>query len=431
MSTSAESESAAGHDAPAPYALANTAPRFARRRTLWFVASIAGLWLLCFVQSLRAPSPDGRISGNLYAYQARAFLSGHLYIVEQGFDTALFGGRTYVPFPPMPAIVLMPVVAVFGIPGASGLTVGVVLTVLNVLLVYRISCRLGLFASDRVWLVLAMFAGTGYWYVVTESNGVWFAAHVVASTALFLGIFEAWGKGRGVLVGLALAAAFLSRQLTILAGVALVWRLWSHPRFTTLRARAVNLAWFAAAAGLGLAIYLAFNRARFGDAFDTGYRHIPFGGFLKERFDAHGLFSVAHVPFNFAYLFLQGFHLDLSPVGTLAHAARSDAFGTSLLAASPFVVVALFAPRAAGEVRALWISVAAIATGHLLYLNNGFAQVNTQRFTLDFTPLLLVLVAIGLRYEAARSRAWLWRGCIVYAILLNVLCLVLLPMLHG
>jgi hypothetical protein len=425
-STSAESESpVAALERPRPYA----GPR-SRDPALWFVLSITALWLLCFIHSLRAPSPDGHVDGNLYAYQARAFLKGHLDIEEQAFDTAPFGGRTYVPFPPMPAIVLMPVVAAFGVSGANGLSLGVVLTLLNVLLVYRLARRLGLSTPDRVWLVLAMFAGTGYWYVVTESTGVWFTAHVVACTALFLAISEAWGKGRGHWVGLGLSAAFLSRQLTILAGLALAWRLYSHPRFTTLRARVINLAWFAAVAGLGLAFYLAFNHARFGDSFDTGYRHIPFGGFLKDRFEEHGLFSLAFVPFNLTYLLLQGFHLDFAVVGTVAQGARPDVFGTSLLAASPFVLVALFARRADSQVRALWISVAAIATGHLLYLNNGYAQVNTQRFSLDFTPLLLVLIAMGLRNEAARNHASLWRGCIGYALLLNVLSLVLLPMLH-
>jgi hypothetical protein len=218
--------------------------------------------------------------------------------------------------------------------------------------------------GDRVWWLVAMFLGTGYWSAIISSTGVWFFAHVVAFTALLLAVAEAWGKGRGLWVGLAFAAAVLSRQLTLFAGLALVARLWSHPRFVDRRARWLNLAGFGATAGLGLAAYLAFT-AR--------------ASATRSR-----------------------------PVTATYSSAGSKA-----------------------PLRALWLSVAAITVGQLLYLNNGFSQTNTQRFTLDFMPLLFVLVAIGLRREAARGRARLWHGAIAYAALLNALVMVLLPALDG
>src|SRR6185503_4704590 len=151
-----------------------------------------------------------------------------------------------------------------------------------------------------------------------------------------------------------------------------------------------NLGFFAATTGVGIAIYLAFNAVRFGNPFDTGYAHIPFGGFFKARLDRHGLFSAAYLPFNLLYLLFQGFHVDFNSPAKLSE-VTADFFGTSLLGASPFVVLAVFAARAHGEVRALWVSVLAIAINQLFYLNNGASQINTQRFTLDFLPLMLVL----------------------------------------
>ncbi len=73
----------------------------------------------------------------------------------------------------------------------------------------------------------------------------------------------------------------------------------------------------------------------------------------------------------------------------------------------------------------------AIVGAQVLYLNNGFSQTNTQRFTLDFMPLLFVLVGFGLRREAERGRASLWHGAIAYAVLLNALVIAVLPALEG
>jgi hypothetical protein len=52
-------------------------------------------------------------------------------------------------------------------------------------------------------------------------------------------------------------------------------------------------------------------------------------------------------------------------------------------------------------------------------------QVNAQRFSLDFLPLLWVLVALGSRRVEPR----LWKGLVAWAVGLNVLALSLLPVL--
>ena len=409
--------------------LARWRPRASSLALVGFIVACVA----CFVQSLRGPILQNLHGGgsNLHAHQARAFLSHHLDIDAPGFfDSAAYKGHTYDPFPPMPAVLMMPIVALVGVDRTNAPLLALALTLLNVVVGYRLARRLGLSPRDRVWWLVAMFLGTGYWSAVVDSTGVWFFAHVVAFTALLLAVAEAWGKGRGPWVGLAFAAAFNSRQLTLFAGLALAARLWSHPRFVNRRARWLNLAGFAATAGLGLAAYLAFNRARFGHAFETGYRYMEFGGFLKERLARHGLFSAAYIPFNLIYLTVQGVHIDFTSPAKLA-GATTDGFGASLLATSPFVVVAVFARRAEAPLRALWLSVAAITMGQLLYLNNGFSQTNAQRFTLDFMPVLFVLVAIGLRREAERGHAKLWHGVIAYATLLNALVISLLPALDG
>ncbi|HLZ87829.1 MAG TPA: hypothetical protein VKQ52_11330, partial [Puia sp.] len=51
------------------------------------------------------------------------------------------------------------------------------------------------------------------------------------------------------------------------------------------------------------------------------------------------------------------------------------------------------------------------------YHNNGFEQINTMRFSLDFLPLLFVLAVLGQK----DIPAWLMKGMIGYAVFLNLL----------
>jgi hypothetical protein len=383
----------------------------------------------CFVKSLWGPVANNSGAANLYAQQAHAFLRGHLAVDVPLFDSAPYQGRIYVPFPPLPAVLLMPVVSIFGLERTNGALLAAFLTLLNIAIAHRLLRRLGVVLVDRVWLLSAFFFGTGYWYLVVTSGSVWFWAQVVAVTCLLLAVAEAWDRGRGHWVGVGLAGAFLSRQMTILAGVALAWRLWTHPAFGLPAARRRNLAAFVAVTSAGVAIYLVFNYMRFGNPFDTGYGHIPLNEVFHERSIRHGLFSAAYIPFNLIYLLFQGFHVDFNSPVRLGGSMTPDPLGTSLLGASPFILLALFAAPAGGAVRAIWASVAAIAIIQLFYINNGASQINTQRFTMDFMPLLLVLIGMGMRREGERHRIGLWRGTMFYAVLLNVLVLVLLPVL--
>jgi hypothetical protein len=70
-----------------------------------------------------------------------------------------------------------------------------------------------------------------------------------------------------------------------------------------------------------------------------------------------------------------------------------------------------------------------ISLVHMLhYYNNGWVQLNAQRFSLDFLPVLWVLMALGTRHVEAR---W-WKGLVAWSIGLNVLVLSLLPeLIHA
>ena len=63
----------------------------------------------------------------------------------------------------------------------------------------------------------------------------------------------------------------------------------------------------------------------------------------------------------------------------------------------------------------------------LLYYYNGWVQVNCQRFSLDFMPLLIWLQALG----TLRVDGRLWKAGVVWAVGLNFLAIVGMRIGYG
>ena len=392
-----------------------------RKQTIWSVL----LGVLVLVSLLGRISRPG--TENLYVRQADAFLHGKLAIAEYGWDAAVVQGQNFVAFPPAPALLLTPLVALLGPAATNTVAVSLVLFVLTLFVAWRVLARLELPPDLRFWVLLAFGLGTPLWLAVQWSDGVWFLAHVVAVFFLTLAIHEALGRRRGWIAGLFLAGAVLSRQFTLFAAIFLVVALWQRGE-SSVRSRWLNLAGFALPLIVAGAGYLWFNAARFGSPFDTGYNYLRVNDFLLLRFKEYGLFSPAYVLFNLLYLFVQGFHVNFTAPNQLS-GLEIDPFGTSLLAASPFVLAAFFARRDR-LVWAAWAVVALTAFVTLFYYNNGWVQFNAQRFTLDFWPVLLIPLALGLKAQFAAGQARLWQWLIGYAVALNVLATVLLEPLN-
>jgi hypothetical protein len=355
-------------------------------------------------------------ANNVHALQADAFLHGRLTLDRPLHDTAVIGGKIYSHFPPFPALVLMPFVAAFGLEGCNPFAVKLLLTVLNVFTLRSLLGRAGVTNERAWWLTAGFLAGTGYWGVVVL-QGVWYFSQVVAVTCLLLAIWEGLGRARGVLAGVFLGCAILSRQVTVYSAPFVAALLWVN--FPANRARrALNLVGFGAALVVLGCGYLAFNYARYGNPLESGYAYLTVGPVWTTNIRRHGMFSPAYVPFNLLQMFAQGFHFDLSP-----DQLKLDRNGTSLTFASPFVFLGLWGRWRQPLTAAAWFS-AALALGNLLlYYSNGWAQQNAQRYTLDFLPVLLPLIGLGM----GRVQPALWKAAIAYSVLLNFVGMIVLP----
>ncbi len=280
--------------------------------------------------------------------------------------------------------------------------------------------------------------GTPAIYVALRGDGVWFFAQDVALTLVSLAILAALDRrllAAGALIGL----AFLSRQMALFLAPFLFAlarpkgaRLVAFDRETIADALRLGLPIFAA-----IMVYCAYNYARFGAPLETGYAYIAAfpaeqgRGFITWRILDYGLFSPKYLAFNLAHLFLQGFHMEFGGK-YMTDLVRMDPMGSSVIAASPFVLLAFFAkPSMRLGVGLAVISVIAGIT--LFYHSNGYSQHNVQRYALDWLPVLYVLLlpVLAGEGEAAAERLKTFKLLATYAVALNVAAFAVVAITKG
>ncbi|MGZ8527193.1 MAG: hypothetical protein ACXWWR_00210 [Candidatus Limnocylindrales bacterium] len=142
---------------------------------------------------------------NHFVWQAEAFLDGRAAIRYPVFDgpdgrgNALFqdvvltigphaepSGYALLPFPPLPAVVLLPFVAVWGLATDAQLVAAIV-GALDVAIAFWVLGRLPIDRGVRIATTLFLGLGTVLWYAA-ELGTTWYLAHVVAVGLTLLAI---------------------------------------------------------------------------------------------------------------------------------------------------------------------------------------------------------------------------------------------------
>lgn len=150
-------------------------------------------------------------------YLADAFLHGRLGL---GAGTTLgelanYNGNYYVVYPPMPAILLLPFVAVFGISFNQTL-LSIILASLCVPVIWIMLTKIGVKSNKALWLTALFGFGTCFWYTASVGSA-WYIEQVSGVLFLKSAIILALYKKNDFLVGLLLGCATLSRLTMILA----------------------------------------------------------------------------------------------------------------------------------------------------------------------------------------------------------------------
>jgi hypothetical protein len=356
-------------------------------------------------------------------------------------DFALFEGKSYISFPPFPALLALPLVWVAGSPenfrdGQFFVWLAPVCPAV-MFLVFEKLRRTGRSLrteAENIQLALLLAFGTVYFFASVQGT-VWYAAEVVAMGLGALFILFALDAERPLLAGVMLGALFLTRPPMILFGALLVFealRVCYKDReaatdepgfFKRLLAtenvdlgRAGNMVALAAVPALACVVFASWwNHARFHtwDPSAMGHEHLTVG--WAPRIKKWGLMSYHFLPRNLGCV--------------LTSLPWRPARGQTFPGGAPFIVsghglalwfttpLYLWLARPA-RVTYLWIAAALAAAGpvlaDLLYQNSGWFTFG-YRFSNDYAVLLFVMLAVSVR----RFGVVFW-VCAVWALTWNL-----------
>ncbi len=332
---------------------------------------------------------------NNYTLLADAWLHGHVWIASEpaGIDALLYNGHWYIIEAPLPAVLMLPLVLLFGL-HANQVFLGALCAAVSVAAADVLFERMGVDAQHRWWLTVFVGAGTVLWWC-TAFGAVWMVAHVCGMMFALLALVECYGKRRAWLVGLLCASAALCRFPMILAVVPITIWLASTPTREEERPSR-TLAGFVAGFLPLLLLYGAYNYARWHTVSDIGY---TVWYHQDQVGDPTGPpFKLKYLPFNvYSFLFLPPEWLAQFPF------LKPTSFGVALTFTSPALFMAMLASWRSAETKIWWAAAILTAIPSLLYYVNGFEQFG-MRHSLDFTPFLLPLVARA--FQAARGLVW-------------------------
>ncbi len=427
------------------------------------VSWLVGLGLVLLAGALYwVSNPEHYNVYNHFVWQADAYLHGRVwfpYPVPDGGDipanwylqdvypltlpNGMPDGRVLLPFPPLPALVLLPFVAIWGM-GTDQEAIAILLGALGVGLAWWMLGGLRPRTTVRA-LTTALFATGTVWWWASAVGSTWYLAHLVAADIALVAVGVALrhdeaaatqgplAEPRARAPGIRAAAWRLDRSQVLvgfLLGLAVTARLpliFAAPFFVAVGGGgSVLRRLLSAAVGgvLPVTALLAYTFLTTGSPLHPGYDY-------QYRLEAEGyptlgyhpewsVEDVRYIPQNLLIMFgavpevapdvlpsTLGIDADV-PLCTAPGAERSlfDAdcplavpvdIGTSILLSYPGLLLALLALRRHGHTRlglGTGAAVLLIATFNLAHFSQGWVQWG-YRFSLDFLPFLLPLVALG------------------------------------
>lgn len=353
---------------------AEQADRFLNRWS-WFAVFAAGLAF--YAATIFPPSPY-----NEQVRQAVAFIHGHIYIDAPSsfLEHAQVGPYSYALHPPAAPILLMPVVAIWGI-ATNETEFSVVLGAVGIVLAWILLGQFNLSLNARTWLTIFFAAGNVFWYEAVIGT-TWALPMVVAVVFTLALLIELFGAARPLWLGIWGGLACLARYDVALAMpviALLAWRkgrtigemLWVIPGFLAVGA-----------------IFVGLNEARYQTFFDVGLYHIPNTQITGPN--ATPAFALQYLPGNLYTVFFMSPHID----GVFPYLHPIFA-GQAITLTSPAFVLALRASFKRLAVAAMGLAAVLVSIPSLLCYANGFAQFGTRHYIPAF-PFLLAMMAMGM-----------------------------------
>lgn len=382
--------------------------------SIFFVILMIVLGTLAKVLHIHPTSPSGV---DLFILQAQAWLHGHLDIGVSFHDAIIVGGKSYIVFPPLPALMMVPFVAILG-DKFSDIWFNWIFAALNIILLFRtlevMRVRRITIRTSFENLIMALTFGFGtiaLWLCLGGQE--WFISQTISIFGIMITLHSTLSR-QWLLATLGVGMVVLTRTSEALIGIIplivylhdlgvgrRVQRRWYFlpQRWPSLRELSVTLAPLVVA----LLILLIRNKLYFNSFLSTGYD-------IQQQQDypavKYGLLSWHYIWPNFVVDFLRWPSFSFTDVFDV-HPHLDlimDAMGTSVFFSTPLLAIFLFAPQGKTPQAwlriTLWITIAMMLLPVLLYSYEGWNQVGARYLFPLYPPLFLLLAQRAARLDA-------------------------------
>jgi hypothetical protein len=323
-----------------------------------------------------------------FVYLADAFNHGNLVLEArppewEENDWTEYEGEWSVSFPPAPAILMMPFVAISG-KSFNDVIFTLILGAFNAALFFELVPRVGNHLTEKIdvskptqiFITIGFAFGTIHWWL-SSFGQVWFTAQIVATTFLLLALLETFGQQRPFGVGLWLSLAALARPPILLALPVFAWLLLPKNPARKLAWGLIPLA----VVGIGMGVY---NFVRYNNPLELGYQYMQLEYLLAKRIEATGSFNLIYLPENLHNAFWK-----MPEFRNTCPYVVMDGWGLSMLFSTPLLLLIILAPWREKAVYTMATGALLVAIPSFLYYNTGYLQAG-YRYALDFLPMLFV-----------------------------------------
>lgn len=352
-----------------------------------------------------------------FVHQAQSFLQGRwdLDMPWKTNDLEVINGKNYMYYPPFPAVLLLPFVAVSGLRTSDVLfTAAVSATIISSLYLLLEQIRsMGL--TRRTWVENAILSVLLYFGSITLmlslDGRLWFTTHIVVMATTLPALLLAFRRHyawSAVLLG----CAFFTRFSVAIGFIFLFYLAWQDAGVDPLLWRFVESLrrmrpdWAAvpwrrllppAAVTLGvIALFFLRNAFVFGSPTDDGYHQL-----IQQQYDnvlqSGGIFNLGYIKGNIATYFLAtprvewlGGRWDRHPVVDLLN----DQISVSVFITTPLFLLMFWRNARFSELRAvLWLVISLVVLSLLPFYSTGAFQFGARYLT-DAYPYAFLLLAL-------------------------------------
>lgn len=380
---------------------------FKKKRT---VITFLILFLITFSVYVLSYRGEGKHL-NYFVPLADAFLHGRFYLLDSPpwlNELIKWNNHFYVVYPPMPAVLLIPFVAIFGTRFEQPI-LSILLGAMNVSLSYLVFKKIFDKENISIWLSILYGFGTMQWFHA-EVGSTWYIAHIVALFFLWLMLIEILNKQRLFLIGVLIGCAYLSRLPTILAIIFPL--IFLNDKFFNFKEKrfSININnLILLFSGLLIFVFLNFgyNYVRYGVIYDISYSLLPI---FHEPWYKYGLFNIKNIPIHLTEILTALPKFSKDPPYIIP-----SLYVLALWFVTPAFLLMIFAKFKTRIIFVSLVTLLIMAIPSLAHGSNGFTQFGF-RFALDYMPFLLILTGSGY----SQKNNLFSKGLIVLSILVNL-----------